>query len=340
MIAVTGATGHIGNVLVRRLVAEGKTVRAIVLPGEDTQPLNGLDVEIVRGDLRDINSLLNAFQGVEITYHLAGVISILPGRRELLQQVNVKGTENVVEACLRSGVGRMVYTSSIHAVKEPPHGTVITEHQPFDPYSALGDYAKSKAHATLAVIEGVRRGLNAVVLCPTGVIGPYDYRVSEMGHLIQNFIRQKIKACVDGAYDFVDVRDVARGLILAGEKGRIGESYILSGERISIKGLFSLLERITGIKAPKFQISSGLARIAGIMATPYYKLRKSKPLFTAYSIDVLTSNSLVSSAKAKRELGFFARSIQESLVDSVSWFKEQTGVQCEAGKMRNSLTPT
>ena len=340
MNAVTGATGHIGNVLVRKLLAEGKTVRAIVPPGEDTHPLDGLDIEIVRGDLRDVDSLLSAFRGIEVIYHLAGIISILPGRRELLHQVNVEGTQNVVQACFKSAVSRMVYTSSIHAIKEPPHGTVITETQPFDPHSVLGDYAKSKANATLAVIDGIRKGLNAVIVCPTGVIGPYDYRISEMGHLIQDFLRRKIKACVDGAYDFVDVRDVAQGLMLAGEKGGTGESYILSGEQISVKGLFSLLETITGINAPKFQISCKLARIAGIIATPYYKLCKSKPLFTSYSIDVLASNSLVSSAKAKRELGYFTRSIRESLADSVSWFRDQTSRQYEIERMRNSLIPT
>jgi dihydroflavonol-4-reductase len=135
-----------------------------------------------------------------------------------------------------------------------------------------------------------------------------------------------MKICVGGAYDFVDVRDVAEGHILAGQKGRTGEGYILSGERISIPKLFSLLENITGIKAPGFQVPSWLARTAGILATPYYLLSKTKPLFTAYSIDVLNSNSLVSSEKARRELGFSARSIRDSVTDAITWFKEAQAV--------------
>lgn len=339
MIVVTGATGHIGNVLVHELLRNGATVRVMVPSGEDRSSLRDLNVEVVQGDIRDIDSLIQAFNQAQIVYHLAGIISILPGKRKLLETVNVRGTQNVVEACLKTSVRRLVYTSSIHAVKEPPHGTVITEEQPFDPSSVLGDYAKSKAQATLEVIKGVRRGLDAVIVCPTGVIGPYDYKVSEMGQLIHSYIHKKFKICVGGAYDFVDVRDVASGIILAGEKGRTGESYILSGEQISIPDLFRLLEKITGIKAPKFKAPCWLARTAGILATPIYLFSKTKPLFTAYSIDVLTSNSLVSSEKAKHELGYSARTIIESLIDTIAWFKEADRRRCEAGNMRNSFTP-
>jgi dihydroflavonol-4-reductase len=323
LITITGATGHIGNVLVRELLSKKEKIRVIVPPGEDIKPLDGLDIEIISGDVRDINTMIPAFQGADKVYHLAGIISILPGKRDLLQSVNVQGTRNVVEACLKTGIKRLVYVSSIHAIKEPPHGTIITESQPYDPSSVLGDYAKSKAQATLEVIHGVEKGLDTVIVCPTGVIGPYDYKVSEMGHLILEFLLKKIKACVDGAYDFVDVRDVVRGMILASEKGRTGEGYILSGEQITIRDLYSLLENITNIKAPKFQVSCGIARAVGVLATPYYILSKTKPLFTKYSIDVLASNSLVSSEKAKRELGYSARPINESLADAIIWFKEQ-----------------
>ena len=322
MIVVTGATGHIGNVLVRELLSRKENVKVVVPPGEDIIPLEGLDLELIKADVRDIDTIIPALQGADVVYHLAGIISILPGKRDLLQSVNVRGTHNVVEACLKTGIHRLVYVNSIHAIKEPPHGTIITESQPYDPTSVLGDYAKSKAQATLEVAQGVEKGLNAVIVCPTGVIGPYDYKVSEMGHLILEYLLKKIKACVDGAYDFVDVRDVARGMILANEKGRIGEGYILSGEQITIRDLYSLLENITNIKAPKFQVSCGLARAIGIIATPYYLLSKTKPLFTKYSIDVLASNSLVSSEKAKRELGYSSRPILESLADAVVWFRE------------------
>lgn len=321
MITVTGATGHIGNVLLRELLSRGEIVRALVLPNEDMTPLNGLKVEIIHGDIRDITSLLKAFHGADTVYHLASVISILPGKKLLLNSVNVEGTKNVIEACLKTGVKRLVYTSSIHAVKEPPHGIVIDESFPYDPTTVLGDYAKSKAQATLEVQKGIERGLDAVIVCPTGVIGPYDFKISEMGQLFQDFMGRKLKMYIDGAYDFVDVRDVARGIVLAGEKGQCGESYILSGQRITIRDLLSILQQLTGIKAPSFKAPIWLARLAGIMATPFYRLTKTKPLFTAYSVDVLKSNSFISSAKASHKLGYSTRPIIESITDTVAWLK-------------------
>lgn len=330
MIAVTGATGHIGNVLLRQLLSKGENIRALVLPGEDVTPLSGLKMEISVGDIRNINFLVQSFTGVDTVYHLASIISIVPGKRFLLNDVNVDGTKNVVEACLQTGVRRLVYTSSIHAIKEPPHGTVIDESLPYDPVSVLGDYAKSKAQATLEVLKGTKRGLDAVIVCPTGVIGPYDFKISEMGQLFQDFMGKKLKMYIDGAYDFVDVRDVATGLVLAAEKGQSGESYILSGHRISISDLMSSLQRITGIKAPSFKAPRWLARTAGILATPYYRMVKTKPLFTAYSIDVLNSNSFVSSDKASRKLGYSTRPIIESIADTIAWLKTM--------RMKPSLT--
>lgn len=324
MVVVTGATGHIGNVLVRQLISRGEAVRAVIPPFEDASCLDGLKVEIVEGDVRQINSFIQAFEGSDVVYHLAGVISILSGKNELLYQVNVEGTRNVVEACLKTKVRRLVYTSSIHAVKEPPHGIVIDETFPFDPDNVLGDYAKSKAQATLAVLNGVKQGLNAVIVCPTGVIGPYDYKISEMGQLIMDFIQRKLKAYVDGAYDFADVRDVATGLILACEKGRTGESYILSGEQITVRDLLLMLQEITGVKAPSLKIPAWLARTIGKIAPLYYRLTNTKPLFTTYSIDVLASNSQISSAKARHELGYSTRPVKESVTDAVAWFRENS----------------
>jgi dihydroflavonol-4-reductase len=319
-VLVTGATGHIGNVLVRQLVEKGEKVRVLIPPFEDDLPLQGLDVEKVSGDVCRLDSLLEAFKGIDTVYHLAGIISITSGRGELLQKVNVGGTSNVAEACLKSGVNRLVYTSSIHALNEPPHGIVIDESCRFDPDNVLGAYAKCKALASLEVQSAIRRGLNAVIVCPTGVIGPYDFRISEMGQLILDFIRRKLKAYMDGAYDFADVRDVARGIRLAGMKGRPGEIYILSGEQVTVPQLMKILEEITGVKAPSFKVPSWLARSASMITPLYYGLVKGRQLFTTYSVDVLASNSLVTSEKARVELGYATRSARESIADAVSWF--------------------
>ncbi|MFA5064091.1 MAG: SDR family oxidoreductase [Dehalococcoidia bacterium] len=321
-IVVTGATGHIGNVLVRELLAQGHSVRALVPPFENDLPIRGLDVDIIAADVCDAASLVAAFRGADAVFHLAGIIAITPGKEKLLQRVNVGGTRNVVNACLESGVGRLVYTSSIHAIQEPPEGIVINETFPVDPDNVLGPYARSKAMGTLEVRKGIEHGLNAVIVHPTGVIGPFDFRISEMGQLVLDFIRGKLRAYLDGAYDFADVRDVAHGLTLACSKGRRGESYILSGERVSIKRIMELLEETSGVKAPDFKVPAWLARTVGKLAPIYYRIARSKPLFTDYSVDVLRSNSVVTSEKARMELGYKPRSIHESICDSVAWFRQ------------------
>ena len=323
MIVVTGATGHLGNVLVRKLVNQNKKVRALILPGEDIVSLEGLEIEKVDGDVCVPDSLRKAFEGAEIVYHCAGIISILPGQKKQLFQVNVLGTRNVVNMCLETKVKRLVYTSSIHALSEPAPGIVIDESREFNPENVLGEYSKSKTLGTLEVIKGIEKGLDAVILCPSGIIGPHDYRVSEMGKLIVDFIKGKVKAYVDGAYDFVDVRDVAEGLILACEKGKKGECYILSGQQISVRQLLKFLEEISGVKAPSLKVPHQVARVTGFFNVLYCNLMKIKPLFTPFSIDVLASNSLVSCQKAQDELGYSPRSIYESIKESVQWFKQK-----------------
>jgi dihydroflavonol-4-reductase len=323
MIVITGATGHLGNVLVRKLVNMNKKVRVLILPGEDIASLEGLKVEKVEGDVRVPDSLRRAFEEAEIVYHCAGIISILPGQQKQLYQVNVLGTRNVVNMCLETKVKRLVYTSSIHALSEPAPGIVFDESREFNPENVLGEYSKSKTLGTLEVIKGIKKGLDAVILCPSGIIGPYDYRISEMGKLIVNFIKGKVKACVDGAYDFVDVRDVAEGLILACDKGKKGECYILSGQQISVRQLLKFLEEISGVKAPSLKVPHQVARVAGFFNVLYCNLKKIKPLFTPFSIDVLTSNSLVSCQKAQDKLGYSSRSIYESIKDTVRWFRQE-----------------
>jgi dihydroflavonol-4-reductase len=319
-VLVTGATGHIGNVLVRELLGNGDKVRVLMLPAEDDMPLRGLSVDKVTGDVCQTDTLIKAFDGIETVYHLAGIISIAPGRDDLVRRVNVGGTENVIEACMQTGVKRLVYASSIHALNEPPHGTVIDETCGFDSEGVIGEYGKCKALASLEVEKAVGKGLDAVLVCPTGVIGPYDFRISEMGQLILDFIRRKLKAYLDGAYDFADVRDVARGMRLAGNNGRTGETYILSGEQVTLPQLMRILEDVTGVRKTSYKVPRWLARSVGELAPLYYRLIKSKPLFTTYSVDVLASNSLVTSEKPRRELGYTTRSARESIGDAVAWF--------------------
>lgn len=322
MILVTGGTGHIGNVLVRKLISHGQEVRVITLPGDDLTPISGLNLDTVEGDITDFESLQSAFDDVDIVFHLAGIISIMPGLDELLYRVNVKGTCNIVESCLKNGVKRLIYTSSVHALSEPPHGTQIDESCSFEPESSRGSYDRTKAQASLEVLEGVKKGLDAVIVCPSGIIGPYDYKISQMGQLFLNYMNGDMKAYTEGAYDFVDVRDVAQGLILTCRKGRTGESYILSGEKITVNELMDTLEELTGVRRPWLKIPHWLAHAAGKIAPLYYRNRKTKSLFTSYSTEVLVSNCNMNNNKAKEELGYVPRPIKESIRDSVEWFKE------------------
>lgn len=320
MNLVTGATGHIGNVLVRQLTALGERVRVLVLPGEDRTYLNDLNVEIVEGDVLDYPSLLTAFRSIDTVFHLAGMISILPEKNTFVQTVNVAGTRNVLLATRQTEVKRLIYTSSIHALRRIPCGTTIDESVPYDPVNAISAYDRSKAEASLEVIRAIHEGLDAVICCPTGVIGPYDYRGSEMGALIRDLALCKLTLYVDGAYDFVDVRDVANGLILAREKGVTGESYILSGERISVIEVVKTVQEIIGRHIPRLKIPIRLAHFTTHFTPLYYQLSKAKPRFTPYSLETIRSNSVISSAKARAALGYNPRTLRESLADTVRWF--------------------
>jgi dihydroflavonol-4-reductase len=319
-VVVTGATGHVGNVLVRELLRRGERVRAAVPLHEPLEALAGLGLEVAVADVRDPQSLFWAFADADTVFHLAGIISIATGERRLLEEVNVKGTRNVVEACLQAGVRRLVYTSSVHALEEPPSGTPVRETAEFRPEALDGDYARSKARASTEVLVGVRRGLDAVMVFPSGIIGPYDFRQSEMGQLFVDFARGRLKAYVDGAYDFVDVRDVVVGLLQAAEKGRRGEGYILSGQRISVRGLLDLLERVTGVKARARRVPIGLARLAALLAPAWCRIRRARPRFTSYSLRVLRSNCQMDRTKAERELGYAARPLVETVRSTIEWF--------------------
>lgn len=322
MILVTGATGHLGNVLVRELLNRGEQVRALVLPGESLHALNGLMVEVIVGNILDLEILQRAMQGVHTVYHLAGIISILPGSDEMMQKVNVSGARNVAEASLNAGVRRLVHVSSIHAFRREPHGTIIDEETPLDPDSDAGAYDRTKAGGALAVLELAERGLDVVVVCPTGIIGPHDYQHSEMGGAVVNFAAKKLHFLVKGAFDFVDVRDVADGLIQAVEKGRAGETYILSGTRVTLEQIWEMAQEEGGYRSPRVILPFKLALFFSGFLQHFYRLSKVTPRFTSYSLQTVADNSTFSCAKATRELSYQTRPLRESLHDFLSWRSE------------------
>lgn len=320
MWLVTGATGHIGNVLVRKLLERGENVRALILPGESRESISGLKVEAFEGDILNMDSVFESMRGIKGIFHLAGVISIMPGPNPFVRKVNVEGTKNILRAASEKKI-KLIYTSSIHAIQRVDASAgVIDESVPYDMNNPYGAYDRSKAEATLEVLNAARSGLEAVVACPTGVIGPYDFRGSMMGAVIHGAAVAKPTLYVDGAYDFVDVRDVADGLIAAAENGKRGESYILSGQKITVRYLLETVREITGKHFFQMKIPFDLAKFAAIFTPMYYRFANETPRFTPYSLEVLQSNSNISHAKATRELGYKPRPIFDSIRDAVKWF--------------------
>lgn len=327
MVLVTGAAGHVGSALVRELLADGETVRAFVMPGEDLAGIRGLAVEIVEGDVLDPGSVERALAGVGAVYHLAGIISIMPGKDALMRQVNVVGTANVARLARLSGVARMVYVSSVHALARPPRGVPIDESVPFDPHNAAGEYDRTKAEASLVILEEVHRGLDAVIVCPTGILGPFDFRGGAMGRQMRQWMKPGAHLIMDGHFDFVDVRDVARGMILACRTGRRGETYLLSGERISVAQLVGRVREVSGTSGALVRIPGWVATVGSVLVTAVARLLSRKSQFTTYALETLRSNSLISGAKARDELGLHPRRIADTIADTVLWLEENPPAQ-------------
>jgi dihydroflavonol-4-reductase len=317
---VTGAAGHVGGALVRELLERGEKVRVFVLPNEDTSSLNGMPLDVVKGNVLDRDTLRTAMEGISKVFHLAGIISIMPGHDDLMRQVNVVGSGNVARVAREAGVKRMVYVSSIHALARPRKGIPINEGVPFDPHNAAGEYDQTKAEASLAVLAEVEKGLDAVIVCPTGIIGPYYLRGgSPMHNQIRKWMKPGLHVMINGQFDFVDVRDVARGMALAAENGRAGETYIIRGERITVRNLLGLVQKSSGVKSRTVLVPMGLAMLAASFATFHSRLWKTGIQFTRYALETLVSNSEVCGEKASRELGYLPRPMRDTISDTVKW---------------------
>ena len=317
---VTGGTGHIGNVLIKKLLKLNKKVTAIVLPNEDLTPLKDLDIEIVYGDVCDRDFIFKTLKGNVTVFHLAGIINIGTTDIDKVYKVNVEGTKNVVDACVENKIPKFVYTSSVHII-EPVKNKVLLEPDVFDENKIIGDYAKTKCIATKYVLDSCDKGLNATVVYPSGVIGPCDYKISELGQVIIDYINKKLFAYVKGGYNFVDVRDVADGIISAAEKGGKKEGYILSGYTVTLKEMFTIInEKIGRTKFPA-KLALWFVKMFAKLSDLYYKVRKKKPVFSSYSLYTLNSNSNFSNEKAKQQLGYNTRPVEESICDAIDWFK-------------------
>ncbi len=325
MILVTGPTGHIGNILVRRLAEHypNEAIRLLLQPGQTLDMFDSLTLELIYGDIRKKTDVDRAVRGARLVFHLAGIIDTAPRNPQLLQDVNVQGTRLLVDACLKHHVQRLLYVSSVHALPDLPDDQTIREIDDFPVPDLLGPYAQSKSDATAMVYDGIAQDLDAVVVYPSGIIGPYDYQQSQMGRLIKYLSSQgwlKLVMSFDGAYNFVDVRDVVEGIIAAMDRGRAGQGYILSGHRVTMREVIRLEREALGQKQPViFFAPVWVVKIGAFITHWATRLLHIKPIFTPYSIDVLQSNSNISHDKATRELGYQPRPLLDTFRDSLTW---------------------
>ena len=318
---VTGAAGFLGSHIARKLVQRGERVRILLRKTSRTLNIKDIDAERVYGDILDIDSVKEALKGCDTLYHVAGLVSSKKADYKKLEDINVKGTVNVLSAALEAGVKKAVYTSTVAAIGVDPGGGIADEETPFTLEHMGIQYVNTKYYAEKEAMKFYEKGLPLVIVNPSVVIGPRDIHLSSTGFILW-YCKKKFPGYMDGGVNFVDVEDVAEGHILAAEKGKVGERYILGNKNLSIKELFSLLEKVTGIPSPKRKIPYFMALTAGFIAERI--LRVSSPNFVVQDVDSAKAFRLYwyfDSSRAVRELSFPQTLVEESLEKTVRWFK-------------------
>ena len=324
---VTGAAGHLGGAVTEVLNGQNKPVYALCLPGEKHLP-QGENVRIFSGDVCDPGSLSGIFEAAAgtaaevVVIHCAGIVSIASKFDQKVYDVNVGGTKNIIALCEKYNTAKLIYISSVHAIPELPGNAQISEVDRFSPGDVVGLYAKTKSEATQCVLDYAKRGFDACVIHPSGIVGPGDCGAGHITQLVIDYYRGGLTSGIDGGYNFVDVRDVADGILSCCERGRGGECYILSGHYFKIYELLGLLHEVTGKRAIKRVLPLWFVKLTAPLSEIYYKILRQPPLFTAYSIYTLNTNANFSCEKAAAELGYCARPMDRTLADTVTWLKE------------------
>ena len=300
------------------MLSRGRKVRSLLHANE--QPLDKLDTEIIKGDIGDIESLYRAFNGADVVYHLASHISISMNDWSLCKAINVIGTQNVVDACLHCNVRRLVYFSSIHTLMNKSKNQTVDESCPIIDSRNYPPYCYSKAIAEQYVTNKVNDGLDAVIISPTAVIGPFDFQPSRFGKVLLLLARHKLPVLIGGGFDWVDVRDVVEGALQAEENGATGSKYILSGHQATLPEIAGMLSSILNIHAPGIVVPRILARAGIPLAEAVCRFKGTEPLYSKVAIDTLSNGCSVSHKKATQELGYQSRPLLETLDDTLQWF--------------------
>jgi len=320
---VTGANGHLGNNLCRLLVERGERVRAMIRRSADPAPLAGLDVEIVRGDILTAADAAAAVDGCARVYHTAAgfLMWSRDPERDIIQP-SVDGTRNVLEAAARAGVERLVYTSTTGTIGISTTPTPLDEtHYNTTPHT---HYLRGKVAAEKeAFAIATRTGLPVVAIQPGFILGPRLWKLSESVRQVADFLNQGVPLYFEGGFGVVDVEDVARGSILAMEKGRVGERYVLSGEDLTVKQLFDLMAELTGLKAPTIKAPVPVLRVLAAAMELASKITGTRPMLDRSQVDEFGGKyGYFSSAKAQRELGYTYRSARETVQRTITWLVE------------------
>jgi nucleoside-diphosphate-sugar epimerase len=337
-LLVTGGAGHLGANLIRRLLVDGAdggvSIRALARREEaqaNTDAFAGLDVEVVYGDLRDLESLHAAVKGVDRIFHCAAQISTVDGQEQALFENNVVGTKNLLAAARRAGVGRVVVTGSFSAVGHRTDGRPSDETEPFNPFDHVMPYEKSKQAVELECLRAVAEGQDVVIATSCAILGPNDFMPSRMGAVLRDFANGKLRAYIPGGFEFVAARDIAEGHVLAMAKGRTGHKYIISSGFHSMDTLMDIFERVTGRKRPRRLPAGLLAMVAPISQLVQSTLFPSRPQrLTPGAIRVLRLNRHADTSKAQRELGFRPTPIEDAVREAYQFFANR-------GDIRNPL---
>ncbi len=320
---ITGGKGYVGFALVKELEARGEKMRLLLRT--DSPYFDDIECEKFMGDISNPEQLEQAFAGAETVYHIAGIVDISGTKDEKVWKVNFEGTKNVVSACKKCGVKTLVYCSSVDAIPVTECDEVLTEIKSFNPDLLEGAYAKSKACATQFVLDNAGDDLKVCVVHPSCCLGPYDNNnTSSVGTMINLFLKGLFPVTLDfGAYNFVDVRDVAKGMVAAAEKGRNGECYILSGYVHTIDEFIKTLALVSDRRAPELRMKKSMILALLPFIEKSFDVLKMPPVLNEYSIRKLCENCNFSCAKARKELGYNPMTLEECLEGTVKWMHER-----------------
>ncbi|MBX3236427.1 MAG: SDR family NAD(P)-dependent oxidoreductase [Nitrospiraceae bacterium] len=321
-VLVTGATGFVGGAVARALVASGAEVRVLARQGADLQNLNGLKAERVEGDLRDRESLKRALTGCRQLYHVAAHYALWAKDPAIFYDVNVTGTRNILEAAREVGVERSVYCSTIGAIGLPPGGGLGTEQTPVSLDQMAGHYKRSKYLAEQEVLKLAKEGLPVVIVNPSAPVGAADVRPTPTGQVIVDFMKGRMPAYIETGMNIVDVDDVAAGHLLAMEKGRLGERYILGCKNLMLREVFEILSRLTGVNAPSIKLPR-LAILPLAYANQWIAdLTGHPPRIPLEGVKMAKYKMHYDCSKAIRELGIPQTPPEVALEKAVKWFRE------------------